>query len=126
VTVERMFEAAGDRLMADGDGVERGRMLRSLGLKADGRFFAFARDDELTVRIAPARVSELIAAGEGQPFRSGSRTMKGWVTVAPAAEAALETYLEEARAWTARPSRPRAAAAVRSRRSPRPPAARRP
>jgi hypothetical protein len=97
--VSELFEAAGERLLDEDPGVERGRMLHAPGLKATGRFFAFVRTDgELVVKVPAARVAALVASGEGLPFDRGQGTpMREWVLVRPADEAACDAILREAR-----------------------------
>jgi len=94
-TVEELFEEVATRLVAEG--AERGRMLRSEGLKAGGRFFAFAKGHELVVKLPATRVRELVDCGAGEPFRSGGRVMKEWVTLRPSSSGALTHYVAEAR-----------------------------
>ena len=51
-------------------------------------------------------MSELIGAGDGQPFTSGrKRVMREWVSVRPTDEAACLAYVVEARGFVARASR---------------------
>jgi hypothetical protein len=61
-------------------------MFGSHGLALGGHFFTFEHDGELVVRLPPARVSELSAAGVGAPFDPGmGRPSKGWLSVPPGA-----------------------------------------
>ncbi|MCF2527345.1 hypothetical protein [Yinghuangia soli] len=63
-------------------GVDTGTMLRSEGLKVDGRFFAFvSRDADLVVKIPAEQAASLTATGTALPFRSGGRTLREWVSV---------------------------------------------
>ena len=98
MTAEARFERASSRLLAEDAALEQGRMLRSVGLKAGGRFFAFARGGELVVKLRADRVRDLVASGAGRPFESGRRTMKEWVALSPADDADLLAYVREARA----------------------------
>jgi hypothetical protein len=94
--VDAFFERAADRL----EGVERGRMLASSGLKdpAAGKFFGFVARGGLVVKLPAERVEELIASGEGSAFDAGKgRPMKEWVRLQPADEQACLRYLTEAR-----------------------------
>jgi hypothetical protein len=71
-------------------GVDTGTMLRSEGLKVDGRFFAFvSRDADLVVKIPAEQAALLTAAGTALPFRSGRRTLREWVSV-PLPDVAVE------------------------------------
>jgi hypothetical protein len=101
VSVEAIFDGAAERL----EGVERGRMLASIGLKdaAAGKFFAFLEKGELVVKLPAERVCELIAEGEGLQFDGGKGPpMKEWVRLRPADEAACAAYMSEAREFVAR------------------------
>lgn len=98
-SVEGRFNAIARQLLADDAAIKRGAMLRSEGLKVDGRFFAFARDDELVVKLPAERVQELLASGRGRVFRSGGRTMREWVTLFPRDVRSCRSYVSEALAF---------------------------
>jgi hypothetical protein len=95
-SVEVAFGAIARRLTAQDGAVDEGRMLRSSGLRTGGRFFAFARDEDLVVKLPRERVETLVAAKKGRPFKSGSRTMKEWVALTPENEAICCDYVVEA------------------------------
>ena len=58
------------------------RKFGSNGLKVNGKLFALFTQGTLVVKLPPARVSILVAAGVGKPFDPGhGRLMKGWLTV---------------------------------------------
>jgi TfoX/Sxy family transcriptional regulator of competence genes len=97
VTTEALFGAVAGRLVSEDALLEQGRMLRSVGLKTTGKFFATAVDDELVLKLPAERVSELVASGAGRPFESGGRVMKEWVRLRPSDEAACLAYVLEAR-----------------------------
>lgn len=101
MTVEESFTAVASRLTASENTVEEGKIFNSYGLKTRGRFFAFARRGELVVKLPADRVSALTASGEGEPFESGGRQMREWVTLRPTDEAACSTYVAEAHAFAA-------------------------
>ena len=102
VRVDQCFEAVAERLLREEAGVDQGRMLRSTGLRSGGKFFAFARDGELVVKVAAERVEELVARGMGEPFFSGGRRMREWVCVQPRDEEACAAYVDEARRFATR------------------------
>lgn len=53
-------------------------------LRVDGKIYAaLTRRRHLLLKLAPARVAELLAGGRAQPMESGGRVMRGWITLAP-------------------------------------------
>ena len=96
-----MFEAVAERLVALNPGLDTAKMFGSTGLRTEsGKFAGFARGDELVVKLPVDRVTELLESGEGAVFDAGrGRPMKEWVVLHPGDEAALESYLLEARAF---------------------------
>lgn len=63
-------------------GIGTKKMLRTVGLTGPaGKVFASLVDDRLLLKLPAGRVTELIDSGVGQPFSSGSRVTKEWVTV---------------------------------------------
>jgi hypothetical protein len=54
---------------------------QSPGLRVRGKIFAMLIDGELVVKLPAERCAELVAAGHGRLFRSGSREMREWVVV---------------------------------------------
>lgn len=100
--IDTMFEAVAGRMEEERAGVERGRIMHSVGLKTAGKFFAFARKGELVVKLPAGRVAELVMSGAGWPFDAGKgRPMKEWVCLGPADEMACAAYVEEARTFVA-------------------------
>lgn len=76
------LEAIGRKLARD-PRVSSGKMLRSHGLKVDGKVFAMLVEGALVVKLPKTRVDALIAAKEARPFvGSGGRVMKEWATIA--------------------------------------------
>ncbi|HWR84392.1 MAG TPA: hypothetical protein VN200_00215 [Rhodoglobus sp.] len=62
-------------------GVSRGSMFHSLGLKRDGRFFAFIDGDGgVGMRLPEARVTELDEAGIAERMTIGTRSMREWAS----------------------------------------------
>lgn len=97
--VQQLFDAAAATLVAEGGGVQRDRIMHSIGVRtAAGKFFAFVRDGVLVAKLPAARVAELIAAREGGPFDAGKgRPMREWVCLAPADERQCAALMREAR-----------------------------
>jgi hypothetical protein len=81
-----------------GGPVSRGSMFGSQGLRTGTKFFAIWWHDQLVVKPSPARLQELVAAGEAEAFEPmAGRPMNGWVVVAPSADWA--PLVDEARAY---------------------------
>jgi TfoX/Sxy family transcriptional regulator of competence genes len=96
--MQELFDAVSEKLVAEDADVARGKIMHSFGLGVGGKFFAFVRQDRLVLKLPAARVSELVASGEGEPFDAGKgRPMREWVSVKPADEASCAVYLREAR-----------------------------
>lgn len=78
------FQAVIDAFAADAE-VSDGRMFASYGLKVRGKFFAFAKNGAMVVKLPKARVDELVASGRGDVFTRGERgvPMKEWITLSP-------------------------------------------
>ncbi len=70
---------------AVGGPVTPGTMFGSKGLRTGKKFFAIWWHGQLVVKLPPARIDELVRAGESEPFEPmEGRPMNGWVVVAPA------------------------------------------
>ncbi len=99
-TVEELFERVGERLLAEHEGLERGRMFGSVGLKVAGKVFAMVVKSDLVVKLPAARVEELVASRTERPFDPGhGRLMKEWVALQPADDSDCEAYVREARTF---------------------------
>lgn len=98
--MEPVFTAVALRVRGMHPGDEEGRMLRSPGLKTEGRFYAFATATDLVVKLPAARVTELIDSGLGLPCspRPG-RPMREWVRLPAPDEDSCLAYVLEARAF---------------------------
>ncbi|MFD7262151.1 hypothetical protein [Streptomyces sp. NPDC059874] len=97
-----LFERAVAALSAEHPDDERGRMLRSLGVKTGGKFYAFATEEDVVVKLPAARVAELVAAGVGQPCETRpGHPMREWVRLVPADVDGCLAHLREARAFVA-------------------------
>ena len=53
----------------------------SPGLRVRRKIFAMLVDGELVVKLPADRCADLVAAGHGHRFRTGSREMREWVAV---------------------------------------------
>jgi hypothetical protein len=97
-----MFDDLAQRLVAEDERLEYGRMFNSDGLKTNGKFFAFpGSNGDLIVKLPAERIAELVAGGEGRPLTMGKRTMREWVRLAPPDEVTLGGYVAEARGFVA-------------------------
>lgn len=102
MSVEEMFDRVAARLVEEDRGVDQGRILHSVGVKAAGKFFAFVARGELVVKLPAGRVDELVGGGAGRPFDAGKgRPMREWVRLQPGDEDACAGYMEEARDFVA-------------------------
>jgi TfoX/Sxy family transcriptional regulator of competence genes len=85
---------------AVGGPVTEGTMFGSKGLRTGTKYFVMWWHEQLVVKLPPARLTELVEAGDGQPFEPmEGRRMNGWIVVGPGA--AWEPLIEEARAFVA-------------------------
>src|SRR3954447_19586662 len=85
---------------AEGGDVTRGEMFGSEGLRTGAKFFAFGGHTQLVVKLPPARLTELVEAGDGQPFEPmEGRRMNGWILVGGSID--WPPVIEEARAFVA-------------------------
>jgi hypothetical protein len=88
VTPAERFDAVVDALLGSPDVTppsESGREFGSNAVKVSNRIFAMLVRGSLVVKLPARRVSDLIAAGDGEPFDAGKgKPMKEWLTV-PAA-----------------------------------------
>lgn len=69
--------------LGDANGVSRGRMFGSEGLKFAGKVFAMEVKGRLVVKLPAERVDELVAAGAERFDPGHGRLMREWVSVAP-------------------------------------------
>ena len=83
---------------AEGGQVSRGSMFGSQGLRTGKKFFAIWWQEQLVVKLPPARLTELVEAGQAAPFEPmEGRPMNGWVVVDPGAD--LAGLTDQARAY---------------------------
>lgn len=88
--------------------VSRSTMMGHPCLRVDGDFFASIdpSTDALVVKLPPARVGELIAAGDGRPFAPAGRTFKEWVAVVGADRERWAALLAESQRFVETDGRP--------------------
>jgi hypothetical protein len=73
---------------------------RNVGVRVDGKIFAFRSNDALVVKLPRARVDELVDSGQGRRFDSGGgRVMKEWVAVDPGRSRLWAGLVAEAREY---------------------------
>ncbi len=65
------------------DSVEMSTMMKTPCLRYKGSFLAmmFDKEDALIIKVAPERVNELIASGEGLEFNFTKKRFKEWVLI---------------------------------------------
>ena len=80
---------------------DKGTMMGFPCLRTQGKFFASLEKDakDLIVKLPAPRVSELIAAGEAQPFAPNGRVFKEWALIDQADEQKWASYLKEAQTF---------------------------
>ena len=89
---------------AVGGPVTQGTMFGSKGLRTGKKFFAIWWNEQLVVKLPPARLTELIEAGDGQPFEPmEGRRMNGWIVLGDSAD--WPPVVEEARGYVAAPEK---------------------
>jgi hypothetical protein len=78
------FWSVAEPLLADEPALERGTMMGSECLRANGQFVAMihVHTGQLIVKLAHERVGELVAAGEGEHFAPNGRVFREWLAVA--------------------------------------------
>jgi hypothetical protein len=83
--------------------VTRSTMMGFPCLRVSGRFFASfdTRSGALVVKLSAARVHELIASGEAEPFAPAGRTFREWAAIDPARLEHWPSLLDEALAFVA-------------------------
>jgi hypothetical protein len=101
ITGETAFDALAARLLTEPD-TDEGIAFRSRGLRSGGKIFAMLVDGELVVKLPADRCAALVSGGGARPFESGRRTMREWVTIAPALTAVWPAIADEALAFARR------------------------
>ena len=93
---DSLFWELAEPLMAAG--AERSTMMGFPCLRIDGAFFASLehRTGDLIVKLPAERVSEMIEAGEAEPFTPAGRRFKEWALVTDRDETRWEALLQEA------------------------------
>ena len=79
-------------------GVTGSTMMGLPCLRLSGAFFAAwdRRTGDLLVKLAAARVTDLVDAGHAHPFAPAGRRFRQWAAVPPAAPATWAALLDEA------------------------------
>lgn len=91
------YDEIADRLSLE-SGVEQSTMMKSPCLRYKGDFMAmmFQREDCLIIKVSPARVDELIDAGDGREMNFTRKKFKEWVLIPREFENKYEAYIREA------------------------------
>jgi hypothetical protein len=72
-------------------------------LKVDGSIFAMEVRERIVLKLPAVRVSQLIAAGTGEPFRNGKGSpMREWVAITTDQASTVTRLAEEALAFVGR------------------------
>jgi TfoX/Sxy family transcriptional regulator of competence genes len=84
----------------EGGPVTPGTMFGSKGLRTGTKFFAIWWHEQLVLKLPPARLTQLVEAGDGRPFEPmEGRRMNGWILLGDSVDWAA--LVEEARAHVA-------------------------
>ena len=95
---EQSFETVVERLLREPD-TDTGRAFHKPGVRVKGKIVAMLVDDELVVKLPAERCAALVAAGSAQPFRTGKREMREWVSIPHEPSVDWAAIAEEARAF---------------------------
>ena len=91
-------------LLTDEPGIEEKRMFGGLALMLNGNMAVVVRGaGGLMVRVDPVQAERLLAEPGAQPTQMRGRSMRGWITVEPAACAAdvdLRRWVDRGIAYT--------------------------
>ena len=96
-----IYEEIADRMSLEEEGVAISTMMKSPCLRYEGEFFAMDSEkmDALIVKLAPERVDELIASGEGLEFNFTKKKFKEWVLIPHGREDTYEGFIREGLAY---------------------------
>lgn len=102
VPADEVFAAVSRRVLAEFPDDEPGRMLHSPGLRTSGRFYAFASDDDVVLKLPATRVAGMISSGAGLECspRPG-HPMREWVKILAPDETTCLARVLEARSFVA-------------------------
>ena len=91
------FDLAMSKLLME-EGVELSTMMKTPCLRYKGEFLTmiFEKEDALIIKVAPERVNELIAEGQGKEFNFTKKRFKEWVLIPSEFEENYEQYIYEA------------------------------
>jgi len=100
VPSEATYAAIASRLLSESD-TEEGKAFHAPALKAGGKIFAMLVGERLVPKLPAERCAELVAAGS-EPFESGGRRMREWVSVGSGDAGDWPGLAEEALAFARR------------------------
>ncbi|VBA46123.1 hypothetical protein [Mycobacterium attenuatum] len=97
---ENLFWTLAQHLLAQAE-VSRSTMMGLPCLRVNGAFFASCdrKTGELLVKLPAARVAELIAAGQAEPFAPAGRRFREWAAVPTARSGSWKPLLQDALAF---------------------------
>ena len=80
---EQLFWILAAQLQSDDPRLAEGTIMNSRCLRVGTEFLALVdyKGSGLVVKLPKARVAELIAAGQGQPFAPAGKIFKEWVSI---------------------------------------------
>jgi hypothetical protein len=99
---EASFTALAAPLLREPDVSEGTGFGSNAGLRVSGRIFAFLSRGALVVKLPAERCSEMVGAGAAEPFETGGRRMREWVSVPASAAEEWPALAGEALAFVRR------------------------
>jgi hypothetical protein len=97
-SAEAAFESLATRLLREPD-TEEGKAFHARAIKARGKIVAMLVGDRLVVKLPADRCEELVAAGVAEPFESGGRRMRQWVSIGDPGSGGWPELADEALAF---------------------------
>jgi hypothetical protein len=100
---EELYRLVAERLGVAPD-APGARGFGSSALKTNGKIFASLSKGRLLVKLPRDEAEALVAVGRAEPFSTGGKAKKEWVTLGPSNEAEWVRLAEEARRYVERGS----------------------
>ena len=104
MTVEVLFWELAAELMAEDPRVVEGTIMNGRCLRVGEEFLGLVdyKGSGLVVKLPRARVDELVASGDGQPFAPAGRVFREWLSVPEPDRSQWRSLLREGVAFVGR------------------------